>query len=129
MAEQELVKKQETSPVERPNMGSPTRYMTPAVDILETDENLILIVDLPGVDKEGLSIHLEKGLLTIQGEVKSLSKGNSIIREFGLANYYRQFQVFEHIDSEKISAALKNGELTLTIPKAETAKPKRIVIN
>ncbi len=128
MAEQEMVNRQRTSPTGREQMRSSARFLTPAVDIFETDENLILVADLPGVDKDGLNINLEKGLLTINGEVKPSSRGESIFREFGSANYYRQFQISEHIDADKTSAEFKNGVLTLTIQKAEAAKPRRIEI-
>jgi HSP20 family molecular chaperone IbpA len=83
---------------------------------------------MPGVEKEGLDINLEKGVLTLNGEVKTSRKGNSIFSEFSSANYYRQFKVSEHLDTEQTSAEFKNGVLTLTMPKAEAAKPKKIQI-
>jgi HSP20 family molecular chaperone IbpA len=83
---------------------------------------------MPGVDKEGLDINLEKGVLTINGKVDLEERGNQILREFSPANYYRQFKLAEHIDADKSQAELKNGVLTLTIPKAESAKPRKIEI-
>lgn len=81
-----------------------------------------------GVEKNGLEINLEKGLLTISGEMALESRGKALLREFSTANYHRQFKVPEHIDADKASADLNNGVLTLTIPKSESAKPKRITI-
>lgn len=128
MAEQEIAKRQDTRPTVREEMRSQTRYITPAVDIFETDENLVLIADMPGVEDSGLDIQLEKGILTLQGDIKLERKGQLLFHEFSSDNYYRQFKLPEHLDTEKASAKLTNGVLTLTIPKFEAAKPRRIEI-
>ncbi len=128
MTAQEMAKRQDATPVSREETRSAGRVLVPAVDIFESDADLILVADMPGVDKEGLDINLDKGILTINGEVKLPSRGQSLQREFAGANYYRQFKLSEHIDTDKTSAALVYGVLTLTIPKAESAKPKRIEI-
>ena len=128
MTAQDIVKREQSVPANREETRTAGRVLVPAVDIFESDENLTLIADMPGVEKSGLEINLEKGLLTISGEMTSEKRGKSLLREFSTANYYRQFKVSEHIDAEKSSAELNNGVLTLTIPKAESAKPKRIEI-
>lgn len=128
MTAQEMAKRQDATPVSREETRSVGRVMVPAVDIYESDTDLTLMADMPGVDKEGLDINLDKGILTINGEVNLPGRGHSLQREFTGANYYRQFKLSEHIDAEKTSAELVNGVLTLTIPKAESAKPKRIEI-
>ena len=128
MTAQEMAKRQNSTPVSREETRTAGRVLVPAVDIFETEANLTLMADMPGVDKEGLDINLDKGILTINGEVKLPGRGQSLQREFAGANYYRQFKLSEHIDAEKTSAELVNGVLTLTIPKAESAKPKRIEI-
>ena len=128
MTAQEMVKRQETAPAQREETRTVGRVLTPAVDIFESNETLTLLADMPGVDKDGLDINLEKGVLTINGEVKLESRGKVVLREFSPSNYYRQFKLSEHIDAEKTSAELKNGILTLQIPKAESAKPKKIEI-
>lgn len=128
MTAQEMVKRQETTPAHREETRTVGRVLTPAVDIFESDETLTLLADMPGVDKDGLEINLEKGVLTINGEVKLESRGKAVLREFSPSNYYRQFKLSEHIDAEKSTAELKNGVLTLQIPKAESAKPKKIEI-
>jgi HSP20 family molecular chaperone IbpA len=66
--------------------------------------------------------------LTIKGEIKLASRGQLLFHEFSADNYYRQFQLPRHLDTEKASAKLNNGVLTLTIPKYEAAKPRRIEI-
>ena len=128
MAQQEITKRQETSPTAREEMRSQTRYMTPAVDICETDENLVLIADMPGVEEKGLDIQLDKGILTLQGDLRLERKGQLLFHEFSSDNYYRQFKLPEQLDTEKATAKLTNGVLTLTIPKFEAAKPRRIEI-
>lgn len=103
-------------------------YIRPAVDIFETEEGLTLMADLPGVDKEGLDVGIEKGILTIKGTVSGETTGNELYTEFTLANFYRQFQLPDEIDPEKTRAELNNGVLVLNLPKAEAAKPRRIEI-
>jgi len=128
MASQDMVKSQGSSPAHREETRTTGRVLFPAVDIFESEDYLTLIADLPGVDKKGLDVNLEKGILTINGEVHTENRGNQILQEFSPANYYRQFKLTEHIDADKSQAELKNGVLTLTIPKAESAKPRKIEI-
>jgi len=128
MANKEMVKNKEAAPVQREETRAEGRTLFPSVDIFESEEELTLVADMPGVDKEGLDINLEKGVLTLNGKVSLEERGNHILREFSPANYYRQFRLAEHIDAEKSRAELKNGVLTLIIPKAESAKPRKIEI-
>jgi HSP20 family protein len=102
---------------------------TPLVDIYETQDNLVLLADLPGVAKQDLNIKLDDDLLTIEGTVHaSAAPGQKITNEYDRGIFYRQFTVGEAIDREKIDANLKNGVLELILPKAEKAKPKRIQV-
>jgi len=103
-------------------------FIRPAVDIFETEEGLTLVADLPGVDKEELKIDLDQGLLTVQANGKSLMNGDLIRREFLHGSFYRQFRLSDEIDSENIVAEMKNGVLTLLLPKSESARPRRIEI-
>jgi HSP20 family molecular chaperone IbpA len=119
---------EQRSPGTREETRSMERYLRPAVDIMETEEGLTIVTDLPGVDREHLEVGIDKGILTIQGVAKSESRGNEVYREFDLMNYYRQFQLPDVIDQEKTSAELSNGVLTLRLYKAEAAKPKRIEV-
>lgn len=103
-------------------------YTRPAVNIIETEDGLILTADLPGARKESLDVNVEKGILTISAPTEYTVPGTSLYREFELANYYRQFSIPESLDHEKAQADYANGILTLKIPKAEVAKPKRIEV-
>lgn len=101
------------------------KYLTPSVDIFETEEALTLVADLPGVTKEHLDIGVDQDILTIKG---SLDTTASIFSEYECTGYYRQFRLTEHFDQAKANAELKNGVLTLTLPKMEAAKPRRIEV-
>ncbi len=103
-------------------------FVRPAVDISETEDGLTLVADIPGVNKGGLNVGIDQGILTIEGKAEPSRQGQALFREFELVNYYRQFQLPAEIDAEKIAAELKNGVLTLRLPKSAAAKPRRIEI-
>ena len=104
------------------------RYLKPAVDIIETEEGLTFVADIPGAAKESLDVNVEKGILTISAPVSRTMPGRPIYTEFELASYYRQFSIPESLDHGKALAHLANGVLTLRVPKAEVAKPRKIEI-
>ena len=112
----------------REETRSNERYIRPAVNIIEDEEGLILTADIPGASKESVDINVEKGILTINAPAQNTVSGTSAYREFELANYYRQFTIPESLDHEKAHPNYANGILTLRIPKAEVAKPKRIAV-
>jgi HSP20 family protein len=104
-------------------------YFEPAVDIYETEEALTLKADLPGVQPEELQTDLRENLLTITAKVRSMeSKWRPVYQEYTVGHYVRQFRVGQQIDQSKISAQLKDGVLTLTLPKADHARPRRIEV-
>ena len=112
----------------REETRSNERYIRPAVNIIENEEGLVLTADIPGAAKDTLDINVEKGILTISAPVSHTMPGTSAHREFELASYYRQFSIPESLDHAKALADYANGILTLRIPKAEVAKPKRIAV-
>jgi HSP20 family molecular chaperone IbpA len=112
----------------REETRSNERYIRPAVNIIETEEELVLTADIPGASKESLDINVEKGILTISAPAQHTVPGTSSYREFELASYYRQFTIPESLNHEKACADYANGILTLRVPKAEAAKPKRIAV-
>lgn len=112
----------------REETRSNERYIRPAVNIIEDEEGLVLTADIPGATKETLDVNVEKGVLTISAPAQHKVPGTSAYREFELANYYRQFTIPESLDHEKARAEYVNGILTLRVPKAEVAKPKRIAV-
>ncbi|MGD0844292.1 MAG: Hsp20/alpha crystallin family protein [Geobacteraceae bacterium] len=103
-------------------------YIKPAVDIIESEEGLTLMADIPGAAKDTLVVNVEKGILTISAQVSCTMPGHPIYTEFELAPYYRQFSIPESLAHEKAAADFSNGILTLRVPKAEAAKPRKIEI-
>ena len=112
----------------REETRSQEQYVTPPVDIYETPEGLIVKADLPGVAKYSMDIRVENNLLTIRANTAHVAPGDPVYREYGLVNFFRQFELNERVDQSKISAELNHGVLTLNLPKAEEAKPKKIAV-
>lgn len=102
--------------------------ISPAVDIFETDHALTLVVDLPGVGKEQLELGIERNLLTIESLSHNEEATRHLHREFGNSGYYRRFHLPDNLDLNQTTAELKDGVLTLTLPKAAAAKPRRIEV-
>jgi HSP20 family protein len=120
-------KSQATVPAEGTRPGL---VFTPAVDIFETEKELTLLADMPGVKADDLTIDLRENVLTLNGEVKlpDLSDEEVVFQEYRTGKYSRQFNLTEMIDQSKIDAELKDGVLRLTLPKAEAAKPRKIKV-
>lgn len=112
----------------REGTRSQERYVTPPVDIYENGQGLVVMADLPGVAKENLDVRVENNLLTIRGKPSHLAPGDPIYREYELVSFFRQFELNDKVDQSKISAELQHGVLTLHLPKAEEAKPRKIEI-
>lgn len=127
MNEKQLVNNETSSAPAREATRTGERYVSPAVDIYETEEGLTLVADVPGLSEKSLNISIDQGILTIEGDAAA-GMGAFLGREFAMAGYWRQFQLPETIDAEKARAEVKHGVLTLQLPKAEAAKPKRIAI-
>jgi HSP20 family protein len=105
------------------------QFVTPRVDILETETELLLFADMPGVTPDDIDLRYEQGELILRGKVQPLErKAHLIFGEFDTADFYRMFQVQESIDASKIEAEFRNGVLTVHLPKQEVAKPKQVPI-
>ncbi|MBW4056894.1 MAG: Hsp20/alpha crystallin family protein [Proteobacteria bacterium] len=104
------------------------RYLRPVVDIIEAENGLTMIADLPGAAKDTLDINVDKGILTLNAPVSRSMPGRPLYTEFEYAHYYRQFTIPESLDHEKSKADFSNGVLTLRVPVAESAKPRKIEI-
>jgi len=120
-------KKEMSVPAEQTRPG-PT--FLPAVDIFESDREITLLADMPGVKAKDLSIDLRESVLTIEGRVEAQESANEIelLREYRTGNYFRQFTLSEMIDQSKIDAEIKDGVLRLRLPKVEEAKPRKITV-
>jgi HSP20 family protein len=106
------------------------RTYVPQVDIYETKEGLWLWADMPGVDEASLNVHLDNGVLTIEGQVDVNEYDNvtPLYTEYNVGNYVRRFTLSNDVDSDRIVARMQHGVLALEIPKAERAKPRRITV-
>jgi len=113
--------------VSREATRSGARYLAPPVDIFETDDGLTLVADVPGLDEKKLEIHVDQGVLTIEGQAP-FGSGELLWREYAMDGYWRQFQLPDSFDVTKAKAEIRNGVLALHLPKAEAAKPRKIVI-
>lgn len=124
--------KEQTTPAKVEKQANDTRdeshALIPPVDIFDVEGGLAVVVDLPGVGKGDVDIRVEDNVLTIHGKTTYTPHGESLYREFELAPYYRQFQLGELVDREKIRAEMRHGVLTIHLPKVEAAKPKRIKV-
>ena len=108
----------------------PARFYLPNTDIFETEQALSLIVEMPGVDKNKVDVRVEDGVLTIEGRLDfSKYEGmQPVYTEYNVGHYRRSFSLSSKIDQGRISAEMKDGVLTVTLPKAEEAKPRKIAI-
>jgi HSP20 family protein len=103
----------------------------PAVDIYETEQNLIVKADLPDIKPEELDIRVENNILTIRGQrqfEKKVNESNYLRVERSYGSFSRSFSLANTVNTEAIQAEYKNGVLTLTVPKREEAKPKQIKV-
>jgi HSP20 family protein len=101
----------------------------PAVDIYESEDALYVVADMPGVGPEDVAIDVRENQLTLRGTVQQeKSKERDLLREYGVGDYYRQFTLGRMIDQGKIEASMKDGVLTLTLPKADITKPRKITV-
>jgi HSP20 family molecular chaperone IbpA len=112
----------------REETRSQQRHISPPVDIYENQDGLVVMADLPGVPKTDLDVRVENNVLTIQGRPANNAPGEPVYREYELVSFFRQFELSDRVDQTKISAELKHGVLTLHLPRAEEAKPKKIDI-
>lgn len=106
------------------------RFYRPNVNIVERADELTVYADMPGTSAENIDINFENGTLTIHGRVQERQGENLnyLLREYGIGDFYRSFDVGETIDANKITAEYRNGVLVLHLPKVEAVKPRRIAV-
>ena len=120
-------KQEMTTPAEQ---TTPGLVFTPAVDIFETEKEITLLADMPGVKADDLTIDLRDNTLTLSADIASVDNANEeeILVEYETGRYYRQFTIGELVDQENIDAKLNDGVLRLSLPKVEKATPKKIAV-
>ena len=129
MTEQEISTK-EKQPVQGQEKTRAGRFFLPEVDIEELSDSLKLWADMPGVKQSDVEVTLDGGILTIVGTVSTgaYQKLAPLYTEYNVGNYFRQFELNEDIDDQRIKASMKDGVLKLVLPKAEAAKPRKISV-
>ena len=108
----------------------PARVFLPNADIYETPNELKVALEMPGIEKNDVEINVEDDILRVQGQL-DLSKYaglQPLYTEYNVGHYARSFQLSSKIDQSKIAAEMNNGVLSLTLPKAEEAKPRTIQV-
>ena len=119
-----ITTRKETTPESRHQLPA----FAPAVDIYENEDEILLHADLPGVDKEEITVNIDNGTLTITGRRNLEVSGAISWEEFGDVEFFRSFSVPQTIEVAKVNAELKDGVLRLHLPKSEAAKPRLIEI-
>ena len=125
--ELQLRGKQEVTGKEQTRPGP---VFVPAVDIFETQNEITLLADMPGVSGDRVGIDLHDDQLTLTGDVETQGsdKERVLLREYETGRFHRTFTVSDRIDQGKITASMSDGVLRLVLPKAEKAKPRRIEV-
>jgi HSP20 family protein len=121
-AKRELATKDETT--------TPARVFLPSADIYESEDDLTVILEMPGVERGNVEVRVEDGVLRVEGRI-DLSKYRGlqpVYTEYNIGHYARSFQLSNKIDQNKIGAELKDGVLSLRLPKAAEAKPRTIKV-
>lgn len=127
--QQELLKQEAPAEIVMVERTRETTTYNPRVDIAETEDEMLLYADLPGVEKENLDLRFENGELIIEGRVEPRQADQQFpYAEYGIGDFCRKFSITEAIDAEKISAELKSGVLTIHLPKTDAVKPRKIEV-
>jgi len=120
-------KQEAASPAE---LTTPGLVFTPAIDIFETENEITMLADMPGVKADDLTIDLRDNTLTLSADIAPVDDTNEedLLKEYETGRYYRQFTRGELINQENIDAKLNDGVLRLSLPKVEKATPKKITV-
>ena len=131
MSQQELQAQHKREVEKKQESTMPVRDFVPVTDIFETEQTLTVVLEMPGVSKESVEVGVENDVITITGRIDS-SKYEGLqplYTEYNIGNYSRSFQISSKIEQEGIQAELKDGVMTLVLPKAEKAMPRRISVS
>ena len=127
---QEVAVREKKELVSKEEKTVPGRYYVPFADIYETDDALRVVMEIPGVERKDVNVALENDILRVDARIDfSKYEGmEPVYTEYNVGHYTRSFTLSNKIDQEQISAQLEDGVLTLTLPKAKEAQPRRIQI-
>jgi HSP20 family protein len=131
MADKQELKVQEKREVEKAEEATtPTRAFLPTADIFETEDALTVVLEMPGANKDDIDVSVENGVLTVEGKINfSKYEGlQPVYSEYNIGPFRRSFRISSRIDQDKINAEMRDGVITLILPKAEEAKPRKIKV-
>lgn len=129
MAQTNLTKREKKDLSTREQTRDNAMTFMPRCDIAETDDELVLFADVPGVETSDVDVRYENGELTIFGKCTPRSNTQNYLGyEYGVGDFYRAFAINEAVDADKIAAELKHGVLTVRLPKSEAVKPRKIAV-
>jgi len=109
---------------------TPERAFVPVTDIFETPEALTVVLEMPGVDRNSIEANVENDVVTIEGRIDfaNYEGMQPVYTEYNVGHYARSFEISNKIDQSKISAQMKDGVVTIVLPKAEQARPRKIQV-
>jgi HSP20 family molecular chaperone IbpA len=127
---QELQVQQKREVEKAQESTTPMRAFLPVTDIYETEQALTLVMEMPGVSKDGLVVNVDSSVLTIEGRINfDRYEGlQPLYTEYNIGPYSRSFRLPSQIDQDRITAEITDGVVTLVLPKAEEARPRRITV-
>ena len=131
MSDQELKVQQKREVEKKQESTFPTRIFQPVTDIFETEDALTVVLELPGVNKDSVEVGVENDVLTIAGRIdlSNYEGMQPLYTEYTIGNYARSFQISSKIEQESIKAQMKDGVMTLILPKGQKAKPRRVRVS
>ncbi len=126
----DLISIKETEHISIDELLEREAFVEPATDIYETDDEFVLIANMPGVSRDNIQLKLEDTSLIIFGRINfsEAIKRNYILNENDIGNYYRKFNISKSIDETRIEAKFENGQLIVKLPKHDRVKPRTIVV-
>jgi HSP20 family molecular chaperone IbpA len=128
---QELQVQQKRELEKKAEATTPARVFVPVTDIFETTQALTVVLEMPGVDRNSIEASVENDVVTIEGRIDfaKYEGMQPVYTEYNVGHYARSFQISNKIDQGKISAEMKDGVVTLVLPKAEQAKQRKIQVS
>ena len=132
MSDSQELQVQQKREVEKKNEGTaPGRVFVPVTDIFETPEALTVMLEMPGVERDSIEASVENDVVTVQGRIDfSKYEGmQPVYTEYNVGHYARSFEISNKIDQSRITALMKDGVVTIVLPKAEQAKPRKIQVS
>lgn len=127
--ELQVQQKREVEKAQEPT--TPMRAFVPTTDIFETENALTVVLEMPGVDRDNIEVSVENGMLTVEGKIdfNKYEGLQPLYGEYNIGPYRRSFRISSRVDQDKISAEMRDGVITLVLPKAEETKPHRIKVS